>query len=543
MKHILYLLAVLGGIAFLPAACYDDQGNYDYQDVNEIVIDTTGFQTTYTAEVAGQLVIDPKIAFTQTNMAEENLSYEWYFYSTGVLAKSDWYPVSREKKLDVTMTYSAGSYRATLYVTDKKQDITSHMTFAVNLISKISHGMLIFHTAGGECDFDYIATPSTVRDLEENVRVRDVFATMNGRKLRGNPLTVRHVGLDAQQVNSIYVSTDQEFLRLYARTFLLEYEAADLLVPPFPSRLHVEYINGQGNTGSGAANVFFINDGELRRIPYGTQYYTDHLIPSPQSPGVALSGTVSLAPFSLRPTNGTLSANPTFYDAAGKRFVYLYNIGSPNATLEPYPAQVPTGLFDVNNIGKNLLFLDKGNLYYGFAIFSSGPGDYWLYELNLPKAYTIATANDMSYGLHDMSSLPNISEAVGFDVGTKGHVLIYADKRNIYACDYHGADPATSARTEPVTASRINDDFPVGEEITGIKIYKFDGSIYGDAYYATLNGSLLYVSTWDGTQGRLYEFSFSPVDGQLVSKTPLNVFDGFGRIVDMGVKIQFRESF
>jgi hypothetical protein len=550
MKHIFYLLAVLGGITFLPAACYDDEGSYDYQDINEIVIDTVGFKTTYTAEVAGQLVIDPKITFTRSDVVEEDLSYEWYFYSTGVLVRDDWYPISCEKKLDIPMIYNAGVYNATLYVTDKKQNITSHMTFTVDLISKISHGMLVFHTATGECDFDYIATPNTVRELEENFRIRDVFATMNGRKLRGNPLIVRHSGVDGRAVNSIYVSTDQELLRLYARNFILDHETEDLLVPPLPPRMHFEYIDGQGATG--ANPVFFINDGVLRRVAYGTQWYTDHLIPTPQAPGPALSGEVSLAPFSLRPTtSGSIIANSTFYDAAGKRFIYLASAG----TLEPFPAQLPTGLFDVNNIGKDVLFLERGNLFYAYGVFTGGPGDYWLYELNLPKAYSLTNAAiaELAYGKHDMSALPNISEAVGFDVGTKGHVLIYADKRNIYACDYHGADPATTARVEPVTATRVNDDFPAGEEITGIKIYKFDGGIYPQGggstsdpsyiYYAALNGSLLYVSTWDGTQGRLYEFGFSPVDGRLENKTPLNVFDGFGRIVDMGVKIQYRESY
>jgi hypothetical protein len=555
MKYTRYLTACIGGIALLLAGCYDDQGSYDYQAINEIVIDTAGFPTTYTAEVAGQLVIDPKIAFSLSGIAEEDLSYEWYFYSNALLS-SDWYPVSREKKLDLKMIYNAGTYRATLYVTDTRRDLTSHMTFNVNLISKISHGMLLFHTGADGSDFDYVATTNTVQELEENVHMRNVFQSVNGRPLRGNPLTVRHTAIDGRAVNCIYVSTDQEFLRLYARNFLLEHDAAEMLVPPLPDRLHFEHVDGQG--GSSITAVFFINDGVLYRVAYGMQYYTDYSIPSPQGAGAALAGEVRLAPFTLRPTtSGSGVYNPTFYDAAGKRFVYLANIAQPFATLEPYPAQVPTGLFDVTDIGKDLLFVDRGYNYHAYAIFTGGPGDYWLYDINLPLAGSynpIATsATDMSYGKHDMSALPGIADAVGFDVGVKGHVLLYATGRDIYACDYQGANPDPAARTVPVTATRVNDDFPAGEEITGIKIYKYDGGIYSQGgggasdpsyiYYNALNGSLLYVSTWNGTQGKLYEFALSPVDGRLTSKTPLNVFEGFGRIVDMGVKIQYRESY
>ncbi|MDR2130265.1 MAG: hypothetical protein LBP56_03720 [Odoribacteraceae bacterium] len=548
MKKVTYLI-----VALLLAACFEDKGNYSYNVINEIVIDTVGFPVAYTAEAGGRLVIDPVIAFSGEAIAGEELAYEWYFYSSS-LAVNDWYPVSREKKLDLKMIYAAGAYKATLYVTDTRRNLTSHATFDVNLISKISHGMLLFHVAGGEADFDYVATPSTVRELDSAVHMRDVFYTFNGRKLRGNPLTVRHSAIDGRAVNCIYVSTDQELLRLYARTFLLEHDAGELLVPPLPPRLHFEHIDGQG--GSSINVVFFISDGSLRRLSYGAQHYADYSIPTPQSPGAALGPDVRLAPFSVRPTtSGSIVYNPMFYDTVGQRFVYLANVGSSTSTLEPLPAQLPAALFDVNNIGKELLFLERGNRYFGLAVFSGGPGDYWLYEINLPAAgaYSITGATNLAHGKHDMSALPGIDEAVAFDAGTKGDFLLYATRRDIYTCDYQGANPDVAARTAPVTATRVNDDFPAGEEITGIKVYKYDGGIYSQGgggasdpsyiYYNALNSSLLYVSTWDGTEGHLYEFALSPVDGRLVNKTPLYRFDGFGRVVDMGIKIQYREAF
>ncbi|MDR1415403.1 MAG: redoxin domain-containing protein [Odoribacteraceae bacterium] len=550
MKHITY--TIVAAAALLLASCFEDKGDYDYAPINEITIDTTTIPSAYVAEIAGQLVIDPVIKFSGETIPEEDLSYEWYFYSSAYVA-ADWYPVSRERKLDLTMIYSAGAYKAALYVTDKRQNITSSMIFDVTLISKISHGMLVFHVNEGVADFDYVATTSTVRELEENFRMRDVFRTINGRPLQGNPLTIRHSATDGRAVNHVYVSTDQELLSLYGRTFFLEHDANSLLIPPMPPRLHFEFIDGQG--GSSVTSVFFINDGVLRRIAYGAQYYTDHSIPTPVAVSATLGTDVHLAPFCLRPTtSGSLSYNPMFYDATGQRFVYLASIAAPNASLEPLPTQLP-GLFDVNDIGKDLLYVDRGNAYYAFAVLSGGTNDYWLYEIDLPKAgsSSITGATALARGKHDMSALPGIANAVAFDIGTKGHFLLYATGRDIYACDYSGSDPDPAARTYPVTATRINDDFPAGEQITGMKIYRFDGGIYSQGgggtsdpsyiYYAAMNGGLLYVSTWDGTRGHLYEFALSPVDGRLVSKTPLNRFDDFGRIVDLAVKIQYREAF
>lgn len=82
MKYKYYLLALLTGILFL-TGCYDDKGNYDYKEINDIVIDTVGFKMTYTVLQYEELQIDPTVAFTRNPIPEGNLSYEWYIYQPG----------------------------------------------------------------------------------------------------------------------------------------------------------------------------------------------------------------------------------------------------------------------------------------------------------------------------------------------------------------------------------------------------------------------------------------------------------------------------
>ena len=536
MKLLKYIPLVA---AFLLASCFEDKGNYTYTPINDILFDTASFPVAYTVEVAAQLVIDPLIAFSSETVDPSRLAYAWYFYSDALLAK-DWVQVSSERKLDMTMIHDPGKYKATLYVTDTTREITSHFTFDVSVISRISHGILLMHVNNGVTDFDYVATPVAVEAFDEVVHIRYVFQAINRRAPRGNPVNIYHVAKDAQQVNSVYISTDEEFARLNARNFLFEYDADALLVPPLPARPAFEFIDGQG--GSSITQIFFINDGALRIISYGQQYYTDYSIPPPTDVDPAL-GAVRLAPACLRPTtSGSITANPIFYDAAGKRFLYVLNPAQPMAALRSLTAQADGQLFDVNNIGKDLLFLARGNNYYGYGVFSGGTGDYWLHEIDLPKAYTIATATPLARGLHDMSALPGIENAVGFDVGTRGHFLIYATPDNVYTCDYGGNDPAATALVAPVTATRLPCTIPPGETITAIKIYSYD-NIYNQPYYANLNGTLLYVVTHDGAASHLREFAISPVDGTLVANDPLHVVDVNGRVVDIAIKIQYRESY
>ena len=65
MKYKYYLFALLTGILFL-TGCYDDKGNYDYKEINDIVIDTVGFKMTYTVLQYENLQIDPTVAFTKS---------------------------------------------------------------------------------------------------------------------------------------------------------------------------------------------------------------------------------------------------------------------------------------------------------------------------------------------------------------------------------------------------------------------------------------------------------------------------------------------
>ena len=527
MKQIYYLFALLVSITSF-TSCYDDKGNYNYTEVNEIVIDTVGFRTQYTVEVTKQLVIDPKITFTRSNVAEEDLSYEWYFFSDES-SNTVWYPVSTEKKLDMAVIYDPKDYTAMLFVKDNKNNLTSSMRFRVRVISRISHGLLVLHNNGTTGDFDYIATGNTVEGLEENVRIANAFETVNGRKLHGKPLIVRQMSIDGRGVNRIYLSSDQEFLQLNGRNFSFEMDDSELFVQR-PEKLYMEAISGQGS----ASAAIYINDGRVHTISFGAQHYTDPMIPPAQNPGSSLTGQIKLAPYILLLYINYANV-PFFYDMMGKRFTYLANIAQPTASLEKYTTQDPAAVFDVNNIGKDLLFMKVGFNTYGYAAFTSGPGDLWLYIINFG---TTLTGTNIAHAKHDLSALPGAQNASFFETGHRGDVFLYANNRDIYSVNYTAS---------PVFATQINDAFPAGEEITAMKIFYFDGVIYAPGagqlpFYTDMNGTLLYVATWNGTQGKLYEFRLNVADGT-ITKTPLNVFDGFGRITDMGVKMQYRDTF
>ena len=106
-------------------------------------------------------------------------------------------------------------------------------------------------------------------------------------------------------------------------------------------------------------------------------------------------------------------------------------------------------------------------------------------------------------------------------------------------------NPFESFAPDAKKAIQLNDPFPEDEQITAMKIYHTD---YYTANQQEVKGTLLYVATWDGTEGRVYEFPINrttlrlnnraDADGNL--KKPYNIFTGFGRVVSMCVKPQGR---
>ncbi len=73
LKYIISTLYVVGLLA-----CYDDEGNYDYQDINEISV-VDNFKEEYSAYMlADTLRISPKLNFTQDSTTEGRFEYSWY---------------------------------------------------------------------------------------------------------------------------------------------------------------------------------------------------------------------------------------------------------------------------------------------------------------------------------------------------------------------------------------------------------------------------------------------------------------------------------
>lgn len=546
MKHLskIFWIAI---IVLLMNACYEDKGNYDYKTLNEVYVNTNGVSLSYTINQFDTLSITPDIKFTLTDIDESNLIFKWLIYKD-VWSKNESTAevLSTERNLRVQIKQDPASdaYAVVLYITNKTDQTVSQIKYTVNILPSIVSGLVVLHTNNsGESDLDYIATTNAVPTLDTLKWLHNIYSSVNETKIHGTPNFVSAARENNTAINYIYVGTDEEFLLIDATNFTLLHKNEELfkskpetILPQFASH------------GQQCNNVtILINNGQLHNINNQASQYWDYQFSQALKPGSSLSGNIDLAPFAYFADDcaAFVGHAAILYDNIGKRFVRLPFSFWEEESLASLPVQTSTNKFDVNNIGKDILYLGKGFNGHAFAVFTDDTSRE-LYRANFNTHATYYDDNgdeveneaihSLAVNKYDLSDLPEIYDAKFYDCGPLGNFFLYASEKNIYSYSYASSNKV---------ATKINDPFANDEVITDMKIYNTDWFYPLD----NVNGTLLYVATWNGTEGKLYEFKINRASGYLNNKeeagdgtvnlkAPAKVFTGFGKIMGMCVKLE-----
>ncbi len=502
---------------FALSGCYDDKGNYAYSAINEMTVDTVGKQTQFEVYQFDVLDIPVDIQFALETVPDEDMEYRWTIFNNAVVGVVTAEVIGTERNLHAVIRQpsSATSYSLVLDAKNKKSGVATQMTYTVYVTSQVVSGLVVLHTDGNESDVDYIATPRAVPEINASRHVRNAYFAANNSKIPGTPTFVGAVRVNWQALNSVYIGTREELYKVSGKDFVLENLSEDML----PVKPAVADFSGFLSLDRTSNSQFLINNGQMHNIknqqPY--EYQFSYALEVNEA-----LGAVDLAPFIYVPQafSSTTKFEAVCYDRLGKRFVIRPYSTMPTAKISPFTSQA-SGIFDVNDIGMDILWFERGYEDYGYAVFRDDAGARWLYVANFNKAMD----NSIAVAKYEMTALPSVAEARLYSTGSRGPVFLYATEKDIYSFDYAGSREAV----------KINEPFGANEVITAMKVYK---------PYATTNrlneadGTLLYVATWDGAEGRLYEFSLNETNGYLRDKTPLEVFDGMGRIVDFCFKVQ-----
>ncbi len=499
-------------LVFLFTACFDDKGNYDYNDLKDAVIDipeVTANGGKISRDGYTELTLTPDIKFNMEAKAEE-FDFEWSIFSQAPKAdENDKYEpkkvIGKEQNLSWIIDVVPGDYYLVLRITHKEtKAVTDYkFEFSINTIT----GWIVYDEKDGEGDLHVIRDGDIIPNLstEQTGVIYNCFSGSNGgEKLDGCKfLSWRNMD---NNYDHIFVWKEDGVVKLNAKTYEMETKDYAEMFFTSPS-IYAPMCHYYENPAYGKME-FLMNNNELYIIRWMMMGQTEKFSMPLKVFGVANK----FAPFIAAIPSSSGNTNcAVLYDPAGNGgFRTIAN----NSTSAGRPSVVggtfnPLNMNESGALKLNLVAMGQGRDGTTCALFKDELNNNhpWLYTADFRKA-----ENPLTLAKYDLGNLENIDKAKLFVFGNRGDVMFYSVDNQVYAWSFGGSPKAI---------------LPAGSsEVVAMKLYTHSNN---EEY----TGRILFVATYDGNKGMVYKITFNELNGTIIKTQE---FQGFGKIVDMIIK-------
>ncbi|MBF4471784.1 PKD-like family lipoprotein [Flavobacterium sp. HJJ] len=470
--------------------CVTDEGNYNYNDINELNV--TGIGTEYTVYAGDYFKITPSLNPTKDDGTDTNrYSFEWIAVTT--VTKNT---IATTKDFDGQVKLPPGKYSVYYFIKDLVTGVTwQQKPFTLNVVSSIYEGWLVIGDADGKPRLDMvsiipgIATPRVINDV--------LSVAGSTLKLRGKAVDMECFGsaISTSTAYGIYVtSTENGTARIDPDSFgwvQSQNIAYETVGGSFDTDFGVDFMksaNPGENIIYSKGNIYtFV---KVNQTKYGLP---QNIVDTETKPFYA-------APFVAenQGSNGT----PVFYDKDLRRFV-RYNLLKGNCSSMP-PVVGSATVLDWNNTNCDLIYMTTSafNSYENFAVLKNiSTGKYHLLRFNKALAQTY---------YKEILNAPDLDKATKFAVSPDSGYLFYAVGGKLY--EYDSGTQSAKLMLDKGT-----------EEITYI-----DFNVRSKTF-----AKKLILGSYNGTAGKLELFTVPPVNGDLILD---NAYTGLCKIVDVSYR-------
>ena len=524
-------------------ACYEDEGNYDYHELDEVVIDTVGanIQPQYAIMRFDTLRLQPNVFFNGkrvTNGEDAPLDYLWTIYSatTGAGANQVTDTLSHERNLEAVISRTGGNYLVQLVVTNRNDGIRQFFRLPVAVSEVFDGGWMVFYERADEpgySDLALVYNPWTKLNVNYNRYYTNLYETTNGQKLEGSPIRCLDIAVSlASGNNYVGLCTDKTLVGVSENGIEKALDFSDFFHEAPSVEAPIWYGHHGSGVMSGQSSEVLINDNHVytntysfsategRNTRFGVPKFNE--------------GIGQLAAWNAEVPN-TLNYGIVVYDQTYQRFCYAaYN----EPQLETFAEQdLSVAAFDVNHTGMTLLMADWGRgasmgvsiRPYDYLLMQGGEG-YFLAVTNF--ATTTASDTNIGVALYPLNGLcPDIDKATTLASSHVGSFVYYGAGRTLYNFAYDSQLAATPAWQAP------SED----ETITCVRIMKYyHGTIYGYGLVPR-SDNLVHIATWNEKthQGRLYQYLINPASG-ILNTDQCYEYPIPGRVKDMAWKFSMQ---
>lgn len=503
MRTIYYLIFVFV-FSLLASGCYEDKGNYDYKEINQIKI--TGIDESY-SKVSFQDVLRIEPTITADDASDE-LSFLWTVNRKE--RDLDWVEediksdtIGYEKVLDYPVNLQQGIYEVVLRVTNEKNGHQIFNVAELQVMTKFSDGFYLLKDMGNMTEVDL--------HLPDGSKMVDMLGKSIEGGVFGKP-------------------TSLGMIPLYSYIDTLTGKYATSMVITVCTEEQAYIMNLQDMSAIYRHETMFHGDvpqekpGYIWNNMFCMGYVSDKgIYSSSQAPMYGMYGSGKFG-LSLQvkgedvvPSKyGVYSESYFFFDELNDRFM-LMDFNGGLATYDDRGAGNVEKKFKPNGIKHNLLYYGRNfvaNESVGYAIMedSEVAGKRYLYELKL-NASNLSNPIDT---VIDIASRDKLNTATLFATNELSARVIYCvEGNNLYMYDVN------QNTEEKLTPEGLDSS----EEITYIYNYYWTQSDDSDN-----NFDYLVIGTCKNGHYKVY--MYETLGGKTYGK-PKRVMEGEGKVVKM----------
>lgn len=445
-------------------SCYNDKGNYDYREIDELTITGIPEEAISAMYKAENLVLSPTvISKFEGDISADNPNYEFAYYydeaAGGDYLISSLLDSSKVKDLNILAEVDPGNYSGWFKVKDLRTNIITTAEFSMNIVTSTTKGWLILCEEGADRKVrvdmigevgDRVVTSRDVMDfLPESHGAFSMYMESNMMYTGSNP----YLNIYTEDGSYRVYSTGGNFSRTsYGDTRGVEF---------------IRAINDVIAVEDGSySNLVITTDGDVyQRRGTNSLYDVKINVDIPLT-----EPTYKIAPFvgvswSQNAYNGVL------YDQTNKEFKYFlsyaYNIVNGEKYLfNPTEPATPEAKYFDWKTGKDMVYMSgtaQGNRVY--ALMKDASGKYSIYGITTGQYQASVT----QYIARDNIEAPGLSSATCYAFHPTLPFLFYNSGNEVYLYDM-----STQSAQCVITLG-------TGEEVSMLKFNKLRGSGHKDA--------------------------------------------------------------
>lgn len=517
-------IAVLCFIGILLSGCYEDKGNYDYKDIDELAI---SFEKSYYAITFGEK-LDLKPAFNRE--IEENSSrymYTWYINGE---TKPEW----NTRNFSWTADEVLKNAWVSLEVRDLLNDVSYMNRVKIDVVGIYENDFswMILSDVGGKSQLSYFSSLEYDYDKQEFVKTRfyeDVYTPVNGGELGSGPIALQEhyregVDWNEEIIGNVCVFQKSGAVDLNGQSFEKEMD----MVGEFDGGVYPEGAVIYPATFMDRVDVLADQRGRLysRYKASSKVYYSEYFL---QTPLAFQDETEPLEQCQV--ARGYYRSNRTgyavIYDGKNKRLLYIVNSEGEDfgnaGDIRAFPAygenDNPEKVIPLDNMqGYELIRVmmcgvqgEGWDSWYGFLLLLREESSNRLFLQTVTTKGSYGRAQIVKIECHEVTGLPATPALMALPLYRPEYVFL-AVGNDVYYYDLSNPKaPATlykhfDARVTAINAaSRSNLHLAVGLENGDFYILMIDG-----AKNVPEERRVLYQS--DQKVGRIVDIQYKELD-------------------------------